>query len=468
MDLRPFLDESKKIVVSNEEKKAEAEFYLNGVEYVRVEGENFVVSVPSTLFRDQLQKYLLSKLENSLKLLTGQDFKIIVEVSTSFQAPPSANIGETIETRTQQNPIHPIQINLNKDRSATGLNPAMTFENFIVGEENLLAYNTAVAISKNPGNDYNPLFLYGSVGLGKTHLMHAIGNAILQNNPGINIRCIPSETFVSEFVSHVLNNSAKTNAMKKFKEQYRKLDVLLLDDIYDLQGKEESQEELFHTFNELYDHKKQIVFTCDRPPRELKKFNERLISRFVRGSIRDLKVPSWETRCAIIKKKIELLHLNLSDEIIKHVATQINSNVRDLESALTNIRSYADLINEDITMEVVQKAILPITNSTGYGSISIDTIQRVIASYFNITSKELKDKRKTKNIALARQVAMYIAREMTEKSTTDIGLEFGGRDHTTVMHALNKIENLIKTDPKMDSVIQNLINLCREQHQFSS
>lgn len=467
MDLKPFLDEAKKIVAANEEKKTEAEFYLNGIEYNRVEGERFVATVPSSLFRDQIQKYLLSKLESTLKILTGQDFKLVVEVTSTFQSPISTPI-TTEEPQPLTTIMSPPQIITNKERSSTGLNPTMTFETFVVGEENLLAYNTAVAIAKNPGTDYNPLFLYGSVGLGKTHLMHAIGNYIKQNNPDVNIRCIPSETFVSEFVSHVFNNSAKTNAMKKFKEQYRRLDVLLLDDIYDLQGKEDSQEELFHTFNELYDHKKQIVFTCDRPPRELKKFNERLISRFVRGAIRDLKVPSWETRCAIIKKKIETLHLNLSDEIIKHIATQINSNVRDLESALTNTKAYADLINEDITLEIVQKAILPITNSTGYGSISIDTIQRVVASYFNISSKELKDKRKTKNIALARQVAMYISREMTEKSTTDIGLEFGGRDHTTVMHALNKIETLIKTDPKMDSLIQNLINLCREQHQSGS
>lgn len=465
LDLKPFLDEAKNLVIANEEKKSEAEFYLNSVTFIRVDGDKFIISAPSILFKDMLKKSLVGKLEIALKNLTGHDFKIEIEVLSSFQTPSKESNYTSIPSTKE---FSSSNIILNKQIHDTGLNPLMTFDNYVVGEENKLAYNTAVAISKNPGSEYNPFFLYGSVGLGKTHLMHAIGNAIKENFPDANIRCIPSETFVSEFVNHVLSNSSKNNAMKKFKEYYRNLDILLLDDIYDLQGKEESQEELFHTFNQLYDHKKQMVFTCDRPPRELKKFNERLISRFVRGAIRDLRVPSWETRLAILKRKSENLPFKISEEILKFIATNITSNVRDLESALTNIKAYAELIKEEITLDTVQKAIKPISNNIGFGNISIDTIQKVTASFFNLSIKDLKDKRKNQAIVVPRQIAMYIAREMTEKSTTDIGYEFGGRDHTTVMHALNKIESKIKTDSKMESLIQNLINLCREQHSLNS
>lgn len=469
LDLKPFLEEAKRLVLAHDSLNSEAKFYLTPVEYVRAEENVLVVSVPSAFFRDQFQRLFLEKFKNALQQLTGQDFAIQIEVTSDLPSPPpspertAASSPAPEPQKSFSNLVIP-----REPHPETGLDPLKTFENFIVGEENLLAYNTALAISKNPGVDYNPLFLYGSVGLGKTHLMHAIGNAIQKNFPNAVIRCISSENFVSEFVYHVMNNSTKTYAMKKFKEQYRKLDVLLLDDVYDLQGKEESQEELFHTFNELYDHKKQLVFTCDRPPRELKKFNERLISRFLRGAIRDLKVPSWETRMAILKRKMESLPFTVSEDIIKYLATEITSNVRDLESAITNIKSYVELTNSALTLETVQKAIQPIKNTVGYGSITVDTIQRVVASYYNLTAKDLKDKRKTKTIALARQVAMYITKEMTELSTIDIGLEFGGRDHTTVLHSLNKIQTLIRTDSKMDSVIQNLVNLCREQYLSGS
>lgn len=470
MDLSVFFEEAKRQILLTEERRAEAAFYLDGLKYREARPEEIVVSVPSALFRDQVKKFWIGKLEETIRLLTGRSFTILIEVENTLIQPtensvPSAGVAQVDHGRSLEWPY----INLNKDDSTevrSNLNPEMTFDSYVIGEENKLAYSTAVAVSKNPGGEFNPLFLYGGVGLGKTHLMNAIGNAIKQQNPNAKVLCITSENFVNDFVRHVLNNSHKNNSMKKFKEFYRNLDVLLIDDIYDLQGKEESQEELFHTFNQLYDNKKQMVFTCDRPPKELKKFNERLISRFVRGAIRDLKVPSWETRYAILKKKSSVFNIIIPDEVLRFVATSINSNVRDLESALINIKSYAELIQKEITIEVAQKCIQTITGQPQFTNITIETIQRVTAEIFNVTVKDLKDKRKTQAIVLPRQVAMYVAQQLTELSTTEIGLEFGGRDHTTVMHAIKKIDSLIKTDVKIDSLVQSIISKCKEHHQY--
>lgn len=468
LDFKPFFEEAVKNL-KEEMPTSELDFYLSGLEYNRSETDTIVVNTPSLFFRDQLKKAWVEKIEEKLHALCGRPIVLSVEAleSMSFPVQP-AEEKKVIQDTPRQTPTIMLREDGNTKRESSRLNGSMTFENYVIGEENKLAYSTAIAIAKSPGGDYNPFLIYGGVGLGKTHLMHAIGNHIQRMNPSANILCIPSEAFVSDFVNHVLSGSIKNNTMKKFKDHYRNLDVLLLDDIHDLQGKDESQEELFHTFNQLYDNKKQLIFTCDRPPTELKKFNERLISRFVRGFKIDLRMPSYETRLAILKKKSESFSFAIPDDVLNYIATSVSSNVRDLESALTNIKAYAELVQEKITLAVAQKAIKPISASMSLGTVTIDMIQKVTAAYFNVTTKDLKDKRKNQAIVLPRQVAMFIAREMTEFSTTEIGLEFGGRDHTTVMHSVQKIDSKIKVDPKTDMIVQSLIRTCREQSQHGS
>jgi chromosomal replication initiator protein len=344
------------------------------------------------------------------------------------------------------------------------LNTRYNFDSYVVGDNNSFAANAAMAIAKNPGVAYNPLFLYGGVGLGKTHLTQAIGNYIYANSDS-KITYIAAETFLNEFVDSI--GSKTTSA---FKNKYRHVDVFLMDDIHLLQNKPGVQEELFHTFNALYDSNKQIVFTCDRPASELKNIEDRLKNRFERGLNIDLQPPNYETRCAILKKKVESENLKKSepkkihipDEVLALISKNISSNVRDLEAALTKLVAYADLAGKTITLEVAQQQLKDVFASPKQTNMSIDVIQRVIADHFKLTPNDLKGKKKTQNIVFPRQLAIYISHEITEFSTTEIGQAFGGRDHTTAMHSINKIKERIQADPTLGSTIQTLIRAIKE------
>lgn len=287
--------------------------------------------------------------------------------------------------------------------------------------------------------------------------MQSIGNRVWQTDAKAKVICITAEEFTNEFIQSIQERTTQA-----FKNKYRFVDVLLIDDIHFLQNKLGSQEELFHTFNALYDGNKQMVFTCDRPVSELKNLSDRLRSRFERGLNVDLQPPNFETRAAILKKKVEAGRVRVPDEVIEIIAKNISTNVRDLEAALTKLVAYAELVRKDITLEIAQHQLKDVFSQSKHGNVTIDNILRVVADKYQLSYSDLKGKKRTKNIVFPRQVAMYIARDITEYSTTELGFEFGGRDHTTVMHACQKIEERLKLDPNLESTIQALVRSIKE------
>lgn len=435
---------------------SEQEFimWFNNMHYLSSAEAEITLSVPSSFYKDQIIKRYLPLIEDKLVALTGNQIKI------SFKIAPSkvSKTGSREAKDGSENEPAAARIPEKKAvRSHPKLNGDYSFEKFVIGENNSFAANAAFAIAKNPGTAYNPCLIYGGVGLGKTHLIQAIGNQAYNEFPNLTIAYVTAEEFANEFIF-----SIKEKASHKFKNKYRKVDVLLIDDIHFLPGKVETQEELFHTFNALYDANKQMVFTCDRPVSELKSLSDRLRSRFERGLNVDLQPPNYETRIAILKQKIEGKKVEIPNEVIELVCKNVTTNVRDLEKALTKLLAYADLVNKKITLEIAQRQLKDFFAQPQQRNITFDLIQRIVAEYFGLSSTELKSKKRTKAITLPRQIAMYIAREITEYSTTEVGLNFGGRDHTTVMHACQKIENELKTDATLEPTVQHLIRTIKE------
>ncbi len=332
------------------------------------------------------------------------------------------------------------------------LNPSYTFSNFVMGENSSMAYNCAIAVAKNPGTAKNPLLIYGNVGLGKTHLMQAIGNEIYSSRGG-KVIYVTAENFTNEFIE-----SIREQTTQKFKAKYRTADVLLIDDIHFLQKKAETQEELFHTFNALYEANHQMVFTCDRPLSEIQNLSDRLRSRFGRGLSIDLSPPDYETRLAILSKKLESQNVKVSNEVLDLIAKNVATNVRDLESSLTTIVSYVEVTGQEITVSNVQRLLRDKFISVSQEGITIETIQKVVAESFGLSFVDLKSKKRSQNIVLPRHIAMYLAYNMEglNYSTTEIGAEFGGRDHTTVMSGISKIENQKQQDPTLETRIESL------------
>jgi len=344
-------------------------------------------------------------------------------------------------------------------RTHPSLRPGYKFENFIVGENNRFTFNASEAVAKSPARVYNPLLIYGGVGLGKTHLMHAIGNYVFQTAPEKKVICITAEEFTNEFIQMIHDRSTH-----EFKNKYRNADVLLIDDIHFFQNKPGVQEELFHTFNALYDSERQMVFTLDRHVKELKDFSDRLKSRFDKGLVVDVQPPMYETRVAILKQKLiqSGKNVNVVEEVIDLIANNVSSNVRDLEGCLTKLTAYAELVHKDLSVDIAKNLLKEMFNSKRHSAITVDSIIRMVADFYKLSLSDLKGKKRSKNIALARQVAMFVIREVTEYSTTEIGVEFGGRDHTTVMHSCQKIEQMVKFDPSFDASIQKLLREARE------
>jgi chromosomal replication initiator protein len=450
-------------------EKTEQEFAMwFNLEYLKATENEIVVGVPSSFYRDQVKQRYLEYLESRVKSLVGRDLSVVFEVkprenggaAPETASEPGKNPQKMTETRENEGSREalpekkpkPAHLQLNKD---------YTFDTYVIGDNNNFAANAAQAIARNPGTAYNPFFIYGGVGLGKTHLMQAIGRYIHENSEG-KIIYTTAESFMNEFIQGIQAN--KTAA---FKNKYRYVDTLLIDDIHFLENKWETQEELFHTFNALYDAKKQLVFTSDRPASELKKINDRLRNRFERGLNVDLQPPNYETRCAILKKKLEAKAISIPDEVISLVSKNVSTNVRDLEASLTKLIAYAELVGKPITVEIAQQQLKDVFSSPRQANMSIDIIQRVVADYFSLTPNDLKGKKKSQYIVLPRQLAMYIARAITEYSTTEVGQSFGGRDHTTVMHSCQRIEERIRSDPTLDSTIQTIIRLIKESNAKS-
>jgi chromosomal replication initiator protein len=425
--------------------------WCSDLKYLYIKENRIVIGVPSKLHHDKIKSSYQSILIAKLSELAGTEIALEMEI-----------IKKSPDKKTELPPKSTESVHQSKKETLKprGKHPAMrddyTFDRYIIGENNSFAGNAAKAISKNPGKAYNPFLIFGGVGLGKTHLMQAIGNSIYENTDN-NVIYITSETFLNEYL-----NSLSNNKMNSFKNKFRYTDVLLIDDIQFFTDKPGVQEELFHTFNALLDQKKQLVFTCDRPVYELKKFSERLMSRFDQCLKVDLQPPRYEERCAILKSTARNRGAEIPDEIIDYVSKNISSNVRDLISALNTLIAYTELMGKPISLEIAQKRLRDTFNASHHSNIPIDNIIRVVAEYYSLTPNDLKGKKRSQNIVFARQLAIYISREMTDYSTTELGQDFGGRDHTTIMHSIEKIKGKLLTDPSLDATIVSLKRSIKE------
>jgi len=454
------------------------------------------VKAPNSFLRDQFNRKYLSFMQNIVRELTAMDLSLDVSADRVADgqaksgaakaisaeaaaenpqgegslsgapaalpaqgAAPAANasLSAAADIVVRQRPVE--RAVQSAPRRHPSLRQDYIFENFIVGDNNRFTFNASEAVAKSPARVYNPLLIYGGVGLGKTHLMHAIGNYVFKNSPDKKVICITAEEFTNEFIQMIHDRSTH-----EFKNKYRNADVLLIDDIHFFQNKPGVQEELFHTFNALYDSERQMVFTLDRHVKELKDFSDRLKSRFDKGLIVDVQPPMYETRVAILKQKLIQTgkNVNVVDEVVDLIANNVSSNVRDLEGCLTKLTAYAELVHKDLTVDIAKNLLKEMFNNNRHSAITVDSIIRMVADFFKLSLSDLKGKKRNKNIALARQVAMYVIREVTEYSTTEIGIEFGGRDHTTVMHSCQKIEQMVKFDPSFDASIQKLLREARE------
>lgn len=340
------------------------------------------------------------------------------------------------------------------DPNNSVLNPKYTFDTFVIGKGNQMAHAAALVVAEEPGSIYNPLFFYGGVGLGKTHLMHAIGHQLLQNNPLAKIKYVSSENFTNDFISSIQNNK-----MDEFRKEYRSVDLLLVDDIQFLENKVETQNEFFYTFEELYKNNKQIVLTSDRLPSEIPTLPERLVSRFAWGLSVDITPPDLETRIAILRKKAEAERLEIPDDTLSYIAGQIDSNIRELEGALVRVQAFATMNNADITTSLAAESLKALKSNGGAAQLSILQIQEEVAKYYHISLKDLKGKKRVKSIVVPRQIAMYLSRELTDNSLPKIGADFGGKDHTTVIHAHEKIQQLLEKDATIQNEVSEIKNL---------
>jgi chromosomal replication initiator protein len=332
-----------------------------------------------------------------------------------------------------------------------GFNPKNTFDTFVVGNNNNFAYAAALAVAQAPGKSYNPLFLYGGVGLGKTHLLHAIGHHVATHRKGARVAYLSSERFTNEYIDGIQNNQ-----LARFRKRYRQTEVLLIDDIQFLAGKERIQEEFFHTFNALHEGHRQIVLTCDRPASEIQNLEQRLVSRFEWGLVTDLQPPDVEMRLAILKKKAQIMGVQLPEEIMNFLANRIRTNIRRLEGALIRVASYAALTGKKLSLEMVEGLLREILNEEGRYAVNIEVIQRKVAEHFDIRLADMTSKRRPENIAFPRQIAMFLARQMTETSLSAIGEAFGGRDHGTVLHACRLVKDRMEVDANVRQVVSYL------------
>lgn len=436
------------------------------MDYVEDTLSQITVSVSSEFMWIQMNsKKYVQKLEDKINELTGQQISIthIVKNKQTVSVPKKEPLPEpeTKPTITEPEIVHQVEKKSepteNSHKKHPQLNENFTFETFVPGENSIYAYNASISAAKNPGKAYNPILIYGGVGLGKTHLMQALGNFIYSNNEKPKIAYTSAENFTNEFTA-----SLKNQTIDNFKKKYRSLDVLLLDDIQFLEGKEGTQEELFHTFNSIYDKNGQIVFTSDRPIKELKGFTERISSRFSRGLNVDLQPPNYENRLAIIQKKLELLHKSIPQDVIEYIAKNCQTNVRDIESCITKSIGFAELVGKPLTVEIAQNQLRDTINDPYSGTITIENIQKVVAEHYNVSVADLKSKKKDRKFVIPRQISIFICCSLTEYSTTEIGNEFGGRDHTTIMHARDKVESLLKTDSSMNSTVNLLIRATKD------
>jgi chromosomal replication initiator protein len=431
--------------LENELSRPSFETWLSSTRLIHMDEDLLTISVPNEFAKDWLESRYFSLIKTTVQGILGNpvNIRFILESSvdnSSFihQEKPSY---EQINPQTQD------------EKPLTYLNKKYTFETFVIGNSNRFAHAAALAVAESPAKSYNPLFIYGGVGLGKTHLMHAIGHQALQQYANMRVLYVTSEKFTNELI-----DSIRDKKQFEFRNHYRNVDILLIDDIQFLAGKEGIQQEFFNTFNSLYEANKQIIISSDRPPKEIPTLEDRLRSRFEWGLTTDIQAPDLETRIAILRKKAQLENLQVSNEVLEYIANNIQSNIRELEGALIRVMAYASLTSRPFTLEIAEEALKDIIQMNKHKYITIDMIQQAVSNYYHMPLSDFKAKKRTRAVAFPRQIAMYISREVTDYSLPKIGKEFGGRDHTTVIHAYEKIAEMIKTDPSLEKRIHDIID----------
>ncbi len=431
-----------------EEKISKPSFdtWLKDTKAETLEGNTLTISAPNEFARDWLEEQYSQLIQKVLLEVTGSKLNLklivldtVIEEDIKPKPKPKPTINETHDGKTM-------------------LNPKYTFDTFVIGSGNRFAHAASLAVAEAPAKAYNPLFIYGGVGLGKTHLMHAIGHYVLEHNKNAKVVYLSSEKFTNEFIDAIMENKT-TN----FRNKYRSVDVLLIDDIQFIAGKESTQEEFFHTFNALHEENKQIIISSDRPPKEIPTLEDRLRSRFEWGLITDITPPDLETRIAILTKKAKAEGLDIPNEVMLYIANQIDTNIRELEGALIRVVAYSSLVNQDIDASLAADALKDIIPNSKPRVITIPAIMEVVGEKYQIKKDDFLAKKRTKSIAFPRQIAMYLSRELTDFSLPKIGEEFGGRDHTTVIHAHEKIAGMIESDSlfarEIDEIKQQLQSL---------
>jgi chromosomal replication initiator protein len=415
--------------------------WIKSIEPVAISDTTIKLGVPNNFTKDILENRYKDLIKNSIQAVFNKsynvEFFILSEEAVELESPKKSK---------EEKPT--LVVN---DEMTAILNPKYTFDSFVIGNSNRFAHAASLAVAESPAKAYNPLFIYGGVGLGKTHLMHAIGHYIQNVNPRSKVVYVSSEKFTNELI-----NSIKDDKNEEFRSKYRNVDVLLIDDIQFIGGKERTQEEFFHTFNTLHEASKQIILSSDRPPKEIPTLEDRLRSRFEWGLIADIQAPDFETRIAILKKKADVENLNIPNEVMVYIATQIKSNIRELEGALIRIVAYSSLTNKEISVELASEALKDIISSRNARQVTIELIQDIVSSYYGLKIEDFKSSRRTRNVAFPRQIAMYLSRKLTDTSLPKIGEEFGGRDHTTVIHAYEKISQNLKKDDSLQATVAEL------------
>ena len=432
--------------------KPSFETWLKSTKPIALFDNTIIIGVPNEFARDWLESRYADSIRESIKTILKQEINLKFIIPQTNEETYVVTTVEEEPTSIEEKVASPNKrTNSLEEYKSTPLNPKYIFDTFVVGNSNRFAHAASLAVAEAPAKAYNPLFIYGGVGLGKTHLMHAIGHYVLEQNSKVKVVYISSETFTNELI-----NSIRDDKTVEFRNKYRSIDVLLIDDIQFLAGKERTQEEFFHTFNALHEANKQIIISSDRPPKEIPTLEDRLRSRFEWGLITDIQAPDLETRIAILRKKAELENISVPDEVMIDIAKKIQSNIRELEGALIRVVAYSSLTHKEINVNLAQEALKDIIPTNRNRQVSIALIQQIVAAHFNLKIEDFKAKKRTRNLSYPRQIAMYLARELTDFSLPKIGEEFGGRDHTTVIHAYEKIREGMEADPNLIMTIKEI------------
>lgn len=410
--------------------------WIKTIEPISLSNNTLTLGVPAEFNKGILESRYSTLIKNAVRQISSKEYSISFIVPAQNEPIKNANQTDTV---------------VNEDLIASILNPKYTFDTFVIGNGNRFAHAASLAVAESPAKAYNPFFIYGGVGLGKTHLMHAIGHYVFSQNPSAKVLYVSSEKFTNELI-----NAIKDDKNEEFRSKYRNIDILLIDDIQFVAGKERTQEEFFHTFNALYEANKQIIISSDKPPKEIYNLEERMRSRFEWGLIADIQPPDLETRIAILRKKAQLENLNVSNEVMVFIADKIASNIRELEGALNRVIAYSSLTESEITIDLAAEALKDILTMNKTKIINTAIIQGAVARYFDLKPDEFKSKKRNREISYPRQIAMYLCRTLTDMSLPKIGEEFGGRDHTTVIHAFDKITEDIGTNSETRRLIEEL------------